>query len=334
MRITIKKLAEMHGVSAKTVSKALNDEPNVSEGLRKSIKETAARYDYIPNILGRGLKGRFTKTVGVIVSDNTNPNAALHIKGLEEKASGSGYNILLCNSNESVVEEEKNIRLLLQRQVDGIILSPSAASGENNYKSIAMLQKFGIPYVLMNRTLPDGEHSFVKSNNIKGGYLAMKYLIEKGHQNIVHLTSALQTTTTEERIQGIRQALKESQIGQEVGIFYCKHATIESSYVAALEVLRKAHKFTAVFAFNDIIAFGVLKAAYDCRLRVPKDIAVIGYDDIPFSEIAIVPLTTIRQDSYQIGVIAMELMLDKVEGGTRTPRQILLEPSLVERETV
>lgn len=332
-KVTIKDIAAILNVSPHTVSKALNNKPGVSEELRGKIKETARELNYIPNIFGRGLSGKTLKTIGIIISSYTNPAYSVILNGLEKKAAESGYNIILCDSNEDIHIEEDLIRVLLEKRVDGVIISPVDHPEINH--NVEILQQFGVPYVLLSRTIKNQDHPCVKSSNFSGAYLAGQYLIQKGHSNIIHVTRRHSITTSEERIEGLKQVFQDHNLPfQEKNIYRRCEVSIESGYIEMLEILGERRDFTAVFVFNDTIAFGVMKAVHECRLRIPSDIAIMGFDNLIFSEICLVPLTTVNQDLFALGSTTMTVLLNKVHGNDDAPYPTMPEPYIVERQSV
>lgn len=329
--ITIKFLAEMAGVSPKTVSKAINDRPGVREETRQAIKALAKEYNYYPNGFGRGLKGNSSKTIGVIVSDNANPNSAYHIKGMESRARLAGYMIILCNANEDYQQEERCIRLFLERRVDGIIFSPSPLLKGQKRASISMLQDVGIPFVVTNRSLEQGQYNSAKTDDVLGGRLATEHLIAKGYRDIIHLTINSQTSTVNDRKNAFLSVMRENGQDASDRVFSCARHDIRSAYDETARLLRDNIRFRAMFAFSDTVAFGAMQALHDLKLRIPEDVAVIGYDDVPYSCGFSVPLTTIRQDGFDIGVTAVDLLIKQIEDPATQPRQVLFQPSLIQR---
>ena len=333
-RITIRSIAKIFNVSPKTVSRALNDKSGVSEELRTKIKEVAAEKNYIPSLFGKGLKGETTKTIGVIISDNANPNNSQVIKGIENVAAKFDYNIILCNSNESGSLESKQIKMLVQKHVDGIILAPATFENSTS-KGIRLLKDLNTPIVLLNRTRKNEECDFVKTDNVLSGYLATQNLIEKGHKKIINISIANKVSSAFERIEGYKKALQEYGMKMcEANIYFCKSVSIDDGYDIMTNVLMNRRDLTAVVAYNDLIAFGVMKAILEKGLKVPEDISVIGYDDIEFAQISSVPLTTIHQENHLIGSIAMKILLRKLDNINAEKSQILIKPYVVERNSV
>jgi LacI family transcriptional regulator len=339
-RITIKELAKLSNVSPKTISKALNDQSGVNEELRIKIKELAQETHYIPNLFGRGLKGSSVKTVGVIITSSYNPNFADVISGIGEIADELGYSIILCNSNEDLASENKQIELLIQKQVDGIILTPASDSRDAKRAGVEKLKKLGIPYILIYRNIKGEERNCVKTDNVQGGYIATKYLIDKNHRNILFLSPYLMSDkmnfVSQDRLSGYNKALEEINIkAPENNIYHCNKISLDSGYEVMSTILKERRDFTAVFCFNDIIAFGVVKAIHECGLKIPSDIAVIGFDNMLFSQVCLVPLTTVHQESYKIGYTAMEIVLKKINSDNNFDGiQMIFAPRIIERSSV
>ena len=333
-KVTIKDIAAIIKTSPKTVSKALNNQPGVSQELRQKIKKTAEELNYVPNIFGRGLSGKPLRTIGIIIPENSNPFYSFVIKGLEQQAAEADYTIILCNSNENLQREGKLIQVLMEKHVDGMIISPARPEKNHN---IERLQCLKIPYTLINRTIPHQEHPCIKARNADGAYLAGQFLIQKGHRNIVYLTRQHSVTAVEERLQGFRQAFQEQNIlfDEHRNVYRrCRDISVESAYLAMVSVLKDRQDFSAVFAFNDIIAFGAMKAIQECRLNIPRDIAVMGFDNIMFSDISLVPLTTVNQNLPEIGVSAVEVLLQQINGEFNGQHRLMPEPYIVKRESV
>ena len=339
-RITIKELAKMVNVSPKTVSKALNDKPGVNKELSQKIKKLADKMNYIPNLLGRGLKSNSIKTIGVIIPSSSNPHYSEIIKGIVEKSDEFGYSIILCSSDDDLEHENKQIKLLIQKHVDGIILTPAPDYINSKKKGIEILKKLGISYIFINRYLKGEENNCVKIDNVLGGYIATEYLIKKGHKNIIylspHLTPQKINSSAIDRIKGFKKALTENNIPvNNKNIYICDSITLESSYNTMLNILKERRDFTAVFSFNDVVAFGVIKALYECKLRIPSDVAVMGFDDMLYSQICLVPLTTIRQEPYKIGSVATEILINRINGNKNiNTKKMIFTPKIIERVSV
>lgn len=335
--VTIKTIAGHFGVSGATVSKALNDLPGVSDSLRKEIKDYAKENSYIPNTFGKGLKGKKLQVIGVVISDNTNPVYSMNIQGIESEAEKRGYNILLCNAHEDWRTEEKQINILLQKGVSGIIIAPSDCDNpEYEGRRFEILRHRKIPVVLLNRTLEkqDIEFDYVKMDNVYGAYIATEYLIQKGHKRIAHITAQINNSSTRDRKNGFLSACKKN-LGRNSSkdVFCCSSMTYDAAYMETNRILKEHSHITAFFAANDIMAFGVINALLEKGLKVPDDYAVVGYDDNQYARINSIPLTTVRQEADYIGKRAAVVLIDKIEGNYKGLIQDVLKPILIVRSS-
>ncbi|PID59099.1 hypothetical protein CSB45_01450 [candidate division KSB3 bacterium] len=332
-RVTLKDIAAQVHTSPKTVSKALNNQPGVSEELRQKIKDIAREMYYIPNPFGKGLSGKPPKTIGIIVPDNVNPSYSLMLRGMETKAAALRYSIILGNSNEDIEQERALVNVLLGKHVDGVIVCPTYYPEAS--PNVKILQQFNMPYVLLNRDLRGQQHPCVKTDNVLAACLAGRYLLRKGHLQIIHVTRQHSVPAVEERIEGLKKAFDEQNIPfRDEQIFRCCEISIESGYHAAQTILQQHSDFDAVLAFNDIIAFGVMKALREAQLRIPDDVAVMGFDNLIFSDICLPPLTSVNQNLHAIGTAAMERLLQQIEGEEALTLTEVPEPYIVERESV
>jgi LacI family transcriptional regulator len=331
-KVTIKDIAAALQTSPKTVSKALNNQSGVSRELREKIHQKARELQYVPNIFGRGLSGKSSKTIGVIITDNTNPMYSLILNELEQEATKADYTIFLCNSHGDLQVEERLIRILLERRVEGVIIRPVDTPEAS--RNLEILQQFEVPYIVINRLIPEHAQACIRPNNFRAAYLAGKYLLQKGHDRLIHLTRWDSVSEAEERIDGLKQAFGEQgSVLREGNIYRQCRVNVDSAYQEMLRILRKRTDFTAVFTYNDIIAFGAMKAIYECRLRIPTDVAIMGVDNLMFSDICLVPLTTVNHNLRAVGSIAVQALLNKIQ-----PREVALpsvpEPYIVERQSV
>ncbi len=332
-KVTMKDIAALFGVSTHTVAKALNNRPGISEELRQKIKVKARELNYVPNIFGRGLLGKPTKTIGLIVSDNANPAYSLVVKGVEQQAAEFGYTIILGNSNEDPATEKKLLYVLLEKQVDGVLIIP--ADLPETVQNIQILQQHGTPYMLIARTIKGHQHPCIKADNVRAGYLAGQYLAQKGHARILYLTRTRSISVVEERARGLQQAFFDADISlPQTNIYRRCDVSIVSGYTEMLHILKARRDFTAVAAYNDTIAFGVMMALHECRVRIPSDVAVIGFDNLVFSQACLVPLTTIDQHLYAFGTTATNCLLNTINGHPEASCPEMPEPSLIERQSV
>lgn len=328
----MKDVAREGGVSINTVSRALNDKPDVNENTKKRILEIADRLNYVPNFLAKGLVTKNTKTIGVIVSDNANPFFARIIKGTEDFARSKGYNIILCNTDERYEREEEAIRLLREKRVDGLVITLTPAQKKRT--DILELKRSGVPFILLNRHMDDIMTDYVINDNVYGAYLAVSHLVKSGHKRVGYISGPSQISSVRERLEGYKKVLFENNIEFDNLLVKESNLKMEDGYRLIKEFLELENRPTAVFTYSDILAIGALKALKEARLKVPKDMALVGYDDIEFSAFLEVPLTTVHQPRYRIGEEGAKILINRIEKkDSEGLQQIVLKPELVIRES-
>lgn len=325
-RANIQEVAKMAGVSPSTVSRALNGFPGISEKTRQKVIEIAKKLNYKPNYRGQILTTKSTKNIGLLITDITNPFFPELVRGAEETASESGYTILLGNTSESIDKETSYLEFFSRGPVDGVIISASRISNEH----IISLAEEGLPIVVINRILEHPKISYVSTDMEKGGYLATKHLIELGHTKIAFINGPSHSEAAERRLSGYKKALAESKIRYNSKLVSFNVPVAESGYKEATRLLNTEDPPTAIFTYNDLMAFGVIRAVKDLGVRIPDDLSIVGYDDIFFSSFTDPPLTTIRQPKEKLGKKAVELLLKLMKGERQG---ILVEPELIIRNT-
>lgn len=331
-KATIKDIARELGLSANTISRALRDMPDISDETKALVRETAEKMAYHINIAASSLRTRNSKAIGVIVADIQNPLFSGAVKGVEFSCKASGYSMLLSNTNESYQEEVNALESMICRNVDGIILFPTMREDG----TIHQLIERKIPFVLAGRKFSDIPTNVVVNDDMYGGYLAAEHLRVRGHSKFVYLAGPRHISSSLERYEGFRQYLRENGLAENSISLYETDATWQGGYQAVQELIEKGLDATAIFAFSDFIALGVLKALRDHGLRVPQDIAVIGHDDIDFCELTVPTLTTIDMSKFRLGKRAMETLLQEINSGSKKGgqyQQIIMEPHLIVRES-
>lgn len=331
-RTTIRDIAERVGVTKKTVSKALNDLPGVGDELRMTIKSHARELNYRPNMYGRGLSGKLPKTLGVVISDNSSPAYALLLNGIEKAANRNGYAVIMSNTGENPEAEDAQLEALACRQVQGVIISPVGCRACN--PGLDALDALRVPYVLVNRDSGRRRDNCIRQDHLAGAVLAVEHLLDRGHRAILHLTCQAATSVVKDRINGLRSALRKRGLDASAATVRATcRIDIESGYREMLAALDGGFRGTAVFAFNDVIAFGVLKALREKGISVPRDMAVIGYDNIPFAQISDPPLTTVHQALQEVGEAAVNALLAKLTPPHSEPVACIPSPYIVERKS-
>lgn len=329
---TIKDVAKKAGVSYATVSRALNNHPEINEGTKKRILKLALEMGYRPNAIAQGLVKKETKTIGLLIPDITNPFFPEVARGIEDAASEAGYTVFLCNTNWSKEREEHYLNVLSQKQVDGLIIAPS--SEEMNHLKKALEGEFKT--VFISRVINHANCTSIIIDNIRGAQLAVECLVKKGHRRIAFIGGREDISTCQERLNGYQLALKNNNL--EINGDYIKTGSFkrESGHFIMHEFLKLGaeKRPTAVFAANDLLALGAIQAIKESGLAIPADLAVIGFDDIEFASLPEIQLSTVAQPKYDMGKLAFSVLLGMMkEGGCAVGRKILLDPVLIERKT-
>lgn len=326
---TIKDIAEIANVSYATVSRALNNKYGVNEGTRRRILEIAERINYSPNAVARGLKSNRTFTLGLVIPDISNPFFPEVARGVEEQASERGYSVLLCNTDWNLEREEQYLRLLAERRVDGLLISPVGAARHAPWQE----DIFGeLPVVFLANAPVETERPYVIIDNTRGGYLATSHLLLQGYERVAFVGAREGSGTVDRRLEGYREALAERGVPVDDSLVCLGDFREHSGYEAARRLVAGRMCPDAVFAENDLLAVGVIHAVRERGLRVPEDVAVVGFDDIPLAAFPEIDLTTVAQPKEEMGRRAARLLTDAV-AGAGTPSQIMLEPQLLVRGT-
>jgi LacI family transcriptional regulator len=330
MPVTIKDVARESGVNISTVSRALNNSYGVNNQTREHVAAVAARLNYRPNRVARGLVTGRSHSLGLILSDIRNPFFAEVARGAEDAARTGNCDLVLCNSDLDADKQMHYVRSLLEKRIDGILMnSVSALSREQQ----AQLTASDVPIVLLNRPASSQLFSTVCANNEAGGAMAAQYLLDLGHRKIAHLTGPKQHGNLSDRTRGFVRTLQAAKIAIHPIVRYGKF-----NFAGGAELTRKlldAHPdVTAIFAANDVMAFGVVQAALERGLRIPEDLSLIGFDNIEFSGIVHPPLTTIHQPKYEMGQAAVEILLRMArERDKRITEHRLLGVEMIERQS-
>ena len=326
-RATIKDVAALAGVSAATVSRALDDRPEISSETKERVRSACAQLGYVPNAAARGLSGHATHTIGLVLPDISNPYFSGMATAIEETAAAHGCRVFLSNSLRKEDRELRAIENLVARQVDGILVNPVSPESQLRHREVLG----GLPCVYLGAN-HDESLSYVMADNETGAYAAARYLIRLGHRDILFLGGRTTSRTREQRIRGFRRALAEAGLeGRELPAPPNVTLMRQWSYETALELL-KGPLPDAIFAYSDMTALKVLEAAEERGVRIPEDLSMVGYDNIAFGALHRIHLTTVSQHKYQQGQIAVERLLEKING-SRAHTEDILEPELIIRST-
>jgi LacI family transcriptional regulator len=326
---TVKDVARKAGVSTATVSRVINGNRFVSEELRARVYQTMREIDYRPNAIARSLRCKETRNIALVVPDIAYPFVAEVAKGVEDEVFKVGYSAILCESQGNEERECACIRLLLTKQVDGIVF---VASGESPSYIQALVEQ-RVPVVVCGRDLPDVAVDTVITDNAGSGYQATEYLIRSGHHRVGCIVGPPGLGISDGRENGYRRALEECGIPWEAvltarGDFRCR-----GGYDAMRELLALDDRPTAVFACNDLMAMGAICAASKCGLRVPQDLAIIGCDDIALASFTNPSLTTVAHPKREMGRVAVDMLVRRIENRDMRPTKRVLPTELVIRDS-
>lgn len=322
-------VAKRAGVSQATVSIIINNSSTISipDETRKRVLDIVEEIGYHPNALARSLRSGETHTIGLILPDSSNPYFAEMGHVIESEAFERGYSIVLCNTENDQNKERLYTEVLERKQVDGMIF---VAAGDQTGSLKALIQKKML-VILVDRDFPNLNVDAVISDNYLGGHLATQYLVQLKHKRIACITGPSNINSSAKRVTGYQAALTESGIKLDQNLIVRGDFHPESGRLAALNLLKLPNRPTAIFACNDLMAVGVLRAAAELGLRVPEDLAVIGYDDIELASYTNPPLTTIKQPKLEIGRTVMEILVNRIKNKQSTRFFSSLPVSLVVR---
>jgi LacI family transcriptional regulator len=327
MKVTIKEIAEKTGYSINTVSRALQDKSDVRASTKDLIREAARELGYIPNTLAGSLRSRKTNTIGVISEDSSNPYFAEVILGIEDGARRHGYHMLLINAEEDTKQQQEALEVLLSRQVDGLLIVPAPGSDPQVFTRLAK------PFILVGRWLPGLTDHSVMTDDSAASQRVVELLLEKQHKDILFLTGPPSISSSIDRIEGSRRAVKAIglEIRRELMVETDGH--LYGGYMAISKVLQKGTHFTAIVAFNDLVAIGAMRALKEHGIKIPSEVEIIGYDNLNVSQFTIYSLSTVDIPKHKLGVASFEELLKHIRAPEIPYRQVLLESRLVLRET-
>jgi LacI family transcriptional regulator len=334
-KITIKDIARVAGVSHTTVSRALNDKSRIRNETKEKILSVARELNYHPNFIARSLVMRRTKTLGLVITTISNPFYIELAQGIEVTARGLGYNIILCSTHRDLSAEKQYIDTLRSKGVDGIIFTSAHMEDPN----IVALAEEAFPIVLVNRRtyhpMVKEKVDYVGVDNIMGGFLAVEHLIRLGHRRIGVIGGSQESSVGLERLEGGKKALKDYHLEQRDDYFLEGDFLKESGYRGGKRFLQMGERPTAIFATNDYMALGAYQAIAEEGLRIPEDVALVGFNDIEFTGLKGIELTTIGQKKFEMGAIALKTLVEKIERGETkaSTNEIFLKPELIIRKT-
>ncbi len=330
MPTTIGEVARKAGVSKATVSRVLNDSKPVREDTRQRVLRAIEELDFKPNPAARSLVYKKSRILGVLVTDIANLFVSVLVKGIEESACQNNYNIFICNSHGSPAKEMELLQMLKNKRVDGIIFLTSQLIPDHK----TFFQSSALPIALVNVSY-DGDNMIgIRIDNRKAAYDITSFFLKKGQTRIGMIHAPLEDQDTgKERFLGYLQALEEHGVEYDESLVGTGSLEASDGYRIAKELLQREEKPEALFVACDLMAFGVIKAIFDQGLRVPEDIEVAGFDDVPMASYCHPTLTTVRQPIENMGRLAASNLISLVEGGTIETGEIVLPHEIVCRDS-
>jgi LacI family transcriptional regulator len=322
----IKDVAARAGVSVATVSRVLNHNPRVKARLREQVLQAIADLDYRPSGIARNMRGQSVRVIGLIISDIQNPFFTTLVRAVEDVAHQNQYTVLLCNSDEDPQKEQLYVDVLSRERVAGVIIVPT------DKDCCSPLLNGRIPVVMVDRKVPGLDTDSVVLDNVAGAYQATAHLTGLGHRRIGLVSAPLRVSVGLERRQGYERALQERGLPVDETLICVGNFKESGGYEAAKELLGLDPRPTAIFAVNNLMTMGTLQAIYEQGLQIPRDISLVGFDDLPWFPLLVPPLTAVGQPTYQIGAEAARLLFHRLREGAQDPvRAVVLQPELIVR---
>ena len=327
---TIHDVAKRAGVSPVTVSRVINNAGNVSAATREKVELAIEELGYVPSVMARSLRSKRTRTLALIVSDITNPFWTTVARGVEDTARSRDYSVFLYNTDENPLKQQRSLDVVVAQQVDGVIIAPYDSDAQN----LAQLRQRDIPTVIIDRRIEGWDVDSVRGDSLSGAKALVQHLIGLGHQRIAMISGPAKTSTAEDRVAGYRMALAEAGIPLDTRLIRRGEYRTLSGEELTLGLLDEGLNPTAIFAANNAIALGVINAVEKRGLRIPQDIALVCFDDLPDVSRLFPFLTVVVQPAYDMGVHAAQLLLSRLDSEVSLqPRHVVLPTRLIVRHS-
>jgi LacI family transcriptional regulator len=332
-KVNLKSIAQDLGLSVGTVSRILNGKAKqyrIGQKTVDLVTEYASKASYSPNLIAKSLQSSQTQTIGLVIPDIANPFFAQMAQQIEQVASIEDFSIILVDSGEQIAKEKKQLKNLLSRSIDGIIVAPVGTE----FTHFSEIQQRKIPLIFVDRYDKNGSIPYISSENFQAGFEATQYLIEQGHRRIAIIKGDEAINSVQERHEGYKAALKKYHIPLDPRLQTGDAFSIENGYQSTLQLIRQVDRPTALFALNNLIGLGVLKALQEQSLSIPQDISVIVFDDQPYASFLNPPLTTIKQDIETIGQLAINFIIQTLRLEPVQPTVQLIPTEMIIRKSV
>lgn len=330
MAASIKDVAKEAGVSIATVSRVLNDIDVVNEETKKKVLDAIKKLGYRPNIVARSLKTQRTRTVGILIPDISSQLYPEIVRGAEDVANIYNYNVMLCNSDSDLEKEKEYLRVLKEKMVDGVLYMSSSLEDD----TLDLINELDLKTVLVETKDKNGDLPSVTIDNVKATYESTKYLIDRGITEIAFIGMQKDSNNAwGERFQGYEEALKESGLQLKEDLTYFNKLKVKTGYEGVLSILGKGLIPKGIVCASDEIAMGAINALRDKKLRIPEDVSVVGFNDIHSAQVFYPKLTTIAQPMYDMGSIAMRMLIKLINQKTLEEGHYILPHTLIERDS-
>lgn len=328
--VTIKDVAQRAGVSTATAARVVGSYGYASQEARRKVLQAVEELGYQPDAVARSMVTKSTRTLGLVVTDIENPFFARAARGVTDVAQKHGYTVLLANTDEDVEKERQVLQVLQEKRVEGLILVPaSTRQGEH----VSKLQQRRLPVVLLDRWVRGLAVDVVMADNAGGAYQAVAHLIKLGHRRIGVVTDNLDIASSFERLEGYRRALADHGLPIDESLILVGKYTQEDAYAKTAELLARRERLSALFTTNNFMTIGAFKAIKDAGLRIPDDIALVGFDDMDWTTLGHPQLTTVAQPVYELGRTAAELVIQRIGSLGDAAREIRLKTQFIVRES-
>ncbi|MCC6175868.1 MAG: LacI family DNA-binding transcriptional regulator [Chloroflexi bacterium] len=330
MHATIVDVAREAGVSPTTVSHVINGTRHVAESTKQRVQAAIAHLDYEVNSLAQSLKCDRSQTIGLMLADISNPFFTSLARGVEDVANAAGYSVVLCSTDEDSEKELTYLRMLRRKRVDGILLAPTGT----RQPLVDELIKAGFPLVCFDRQPLGVPCDTVLVDNVGGARRAVSHLVELGHRRIGTITGLAGIGTTDERIAGYRHAIADRGLPIDPDLIREGNSRLDGGFREMLALLDLPMPPTAIFSTNNLMTLGALAALQSRQVRVPDDVAIVGFDDFEWAAVLRPRLTSVAQPTYEIGAVAARMAIERIGGGGGSqPRQVILPSRLIVRES-
>lgn len=324
---TIRDVARRAGVSPITVSRVINNDGYVKSETRLRVQQAIAELDYIPNSLGLSLRSKRTQTLALVISNITNPFWTTVARGVEDAANKHGYHVIIGNTDDLPDKQEEYLVFLLKKQVDGFLLVPAST------RSLDTIHKQRVPFVVLDRRIDDAQVDTVRGDSEGGAYALTRHLLQLGHERIAVISGPQHVSTAIDRVAGYQRALDEAGFGDSQQVYWGLYDQ-ESGSELTRQALMSNPRPTAIFACNNFVAIGAMRALQAAGLRVPEDISVVAFDDLP-EAITIDPFFTVAaQPAYEMGQQATRLLLSRLlDNDLSAPQDVVLPIDIIVRKS-